>query len=197
MKYLMQKLLIIHGATTPSSNQKGFVLITGVLVLLLLSLMGLWALSTSDFGVKLSANLQQMNNNFSTAEGAAKREGAGVGFARPGASEWYQISDPDTFNQFLLPPAGSYDPGHDIEIGGNFPDDFDQADSKTWPRQNLLRNVADSTHDYAYLVTYLYPDAPPKGYDAGKFSGYKFKINGKRKSIVEIGGIKVGVKSNG
>lgn len=196
MKYF-EKIFPVNSRKkdTAHLNEKGFVLIAGVLVLFLLSVLGIWALNTSDFEVKIASNLQQMNNNFNIAEGAAKREGAGVGFARPGVSDWYQISDPETFNQLLLPPSGSYDPGGDIEIAGDFPDDFDQTDYRTWPRQNLMRNIADDTYDYAYLVTYLFPDVPPKGYDATNFSGYKFKINGRQRMVVEVGGIKVGVKT--
>jgi hypothetical protein len=166
-----------------------------MLALLLLSLMGIWALGTSDFELKIASNLQTLESNFNICDGAAKQEGAGVGFARAGASEWYQISDPETFNQFLIPPSASdYDPGSDIATG-TFPADFDSTDYDTWPRQNLLKDTSDDDHDYAYLVTYLYPDNPPKGYDASMFSGYKFRITGHQKGVVEIGGIKVGVKA--
>ena len=95
----------------------------------------------------------------------------------------------------MLPPAGSYDPGGDITSGGTYPDDFVESNYDTWPRQNLLKNNADNLYDYAYLVTYLYPDNPPKGYDASMFSGYRFRITADKKVVVEIGGIKVGVKA--
>lgn len=177
------------------SNQRGYVLIVAMLALCLLSLMGIWALSTSDFEFKIASNLQTLESNFNIAEGAVKQEGAAVGFARAGINEWYQISDPETYNQFLLPPTASYDPGSDITISGTFPADFKLSDYETWPRQNLLQDATDDEHDYAYLVTYLYPDNPPKGYDASMFSGYKFRISSHQKVFIEIGGIKVGVKA--
>lgn len=177
------------------SNEDGFVLIAAMLALCLLSLMGIWALSTSDFEYKIASNLQTLESNFNIAEGAVKQEGAGVGFARAGSNQWYQITDPETFNQFLLPPTASYDPGVDMTISGTFPTDFDLSDYETWPRQNLLQDTSDDQYDYAYLVTYLYPDNPPKGYDASMFSGYKFRISAHQKAFVEIGGIKVGVKA--
>lgn len=178
------------------SDQKGFILIVGMLALCLLSLMGIWALSTSDYEFKLASNLQTLQNNANISEGGAFMEGAGVGFARTGAREWYQISDPNTYDQFLLPPSASYDPGGDIAIEGTFPYDFAESDYDTWPRENMMENNTDNTYDYAYLTTYLYPDSPPKGYDVNKFSGYKFRIRGHQKAVVEIGGIKVGVKAS-
>jgi hypothetical protein len=180
---------------TSSLDQKGYVLVTALLALCLLTLIGLWALNTSDFELKTASNGQKLESDFNLTEGAAKQEGAAVGFARTGASPWFMISNPKSTNRNLLPPAGSYDPGGDIKIPGSFPNDFDAADYQTWPRQNLLGNTSDNTEDYAYLVTYLYPDVPPKGYSADSFSGYKFRIRAKQKNIVEIGGIKVGVKA--
>lgn len=178
-------------------DQEGFVLIAGMLALFLLSLFGLWALTTSDYETKIASNLQQMEGNFNTSEGAAIMEAGGVGFARTGSGEWYMISDPTVFNQALLPPTADYDPGNDIvEIVGTFPDDFERDDYESWPRQNLLRDNADATHDYMYLATYLYPDTPPPGYDVTQFSGYRFRINGKQKVLVEVGGFKVGVKAS-
>lgn len=177
------------------SNQRGYVLIVGMLALCLLSLMGIWALNTSDFEFKIASNLQTRESNLNIAEGAAKQEGAAVGFVRAGFHEWYQISSPETFNQFLYPSTSSeYDPGSDIATG-TFPADFKSTDYGKWPRQNLLQDPTDDQYDYAYLVTYLHPDNPPKGYDASMFSGYKFRITSKQKRVVEIGGIKVGVKA--
>lgn len=187
------------------SNQHGYILIVSMLALCLLSLMGIWALSTSDFEYKIASNLQTLESNFNVAEGAVKQQGAAVGFARAGANAWFQIADPQTFNQYLLPPtAASYDPGSDIPVDGStFPTDPNDylvlLDYETWPRQNLLGAAGDDEYDYAYLVTYLYPDTRPKvikGYGAGEFSAYLFRISARQKAFVEIGGVKLGVKAD-
>lgn len=175
-----------------ASNQHGYVLIVAMLVLCLLSLMGIWALSTSDFELKIASNLQTLESNFNIAEGAARQEAAGVGFARAGSYEWYQISDPEQLTQFLIPPTADYDPGGDITISGTFPNDFQNKVYETWPRQNLLQDAGDDQYDYSYLVTYLYPGDPPPGYSAADFTGYRFRISARQKVFVEIGGIKLG-----
>jgi hypothetical protein len=177
-------------------DEKGYVLVTGLLALCLLSLFGIWALNTSDFELKTASNRQNLESCFNVAEGGAKQVGAAVGYARPSANPWFQVSNPNIFDQHLLPPTADYDPGGDITVSGTFPNDFDQANYLTWPRQNLLGDLTDDTQDYAYLVTYLYPDLPPKGYNAANFSGYKFRIATEQKTFIEIGGIKVGVKAS-
>jgi len=175
------------------SNQYGYVLVVAMLALCLLSLMGIWALSTSDFEFKIASNLQTHESNFNIAEGAARQEAAGVGFARAGNYEWYQISDPEDLGQFLRPPTlAEYDPGGDITISGTFPADFNNQIYETWPRQNLLKDAADDQYDYSYLVTYLYPGNPPQGYSAADFTGYRFRISAHQKAFVELGGIKLG-----
>lgn len=199
MKY-MEKPFIFGINKKVIENEKGSILVIAMLVIFVLSLLGTFALNTTDVEIHIAANQQRWEEDFNVSEGSAKLEGSKVGYARTGNNEWYQISDPSLLNQFLVPPGttpGSFfDPGSDMTE--NIPANFDSTaadDYKLWPRQNIMDDAADDVYDYAYLVTYLFPDLPPKGYDATSFSGYKFRITGEKKVVVELGGIKVGVKS--
>ena len=182
------------------TNDKGSVLVVATFVLFILSLLGMFALNTTDIEINIAANQQNWEKSFNVSEGGTKLEGTKVGYTRTGVNDWYEISDPETFNQFLIPPGttpgSTYDPGSDMTkaIPNNF-DNTDADDYQLWPHQNIMGNAADNVYDYTYLVTYLFPDNPPKGYDATNFSGYKFRINGEKKIVIEVGGIKVGVKA--
>ncbi len=181
------------------NNEKGLALISAVLALLVVTVLGILAINTSVMEIQIAGNQQQWQEDFNMSEGGAEVEATHVGYARPGVGgfDWYEISDPSIFDQYLLPPQASYDPYDDMTSTDNFPDDFDndKADNpNNWPHQNLMQDANDDKYDYAYLVTYLYPDAPPKGYDASTFSGYKFRIDGEKQVVIEVGGIKVGVK---
>ncbi len=178
-------------------NEKGLALISAILALLILTALGILAVSTSVIEIQIAGNQQQWEEDFNISEGGTEVEATHVGYARSGISgfSWYEISDPSVFNQNLLPPQAAYDPYTDITIAGNFPNDFDAGNPKSWPHHNLMQDATDNKHDYAYLVTYLYPDSPPKGYDASTFSGYKFRINGEKQVEIELGGTKVGVKT--
>ena len=180
-------------------NEEGFMLILSLLVLVLLSLMGLWALNTSDIEIGISGNEQRYQENFNIAEGGTYREASDIGFA---SNPSYAITDPSNFNQKLGPNpsvTADYDPGDDMDatVLGNLStlSAVDVKKPEEWPHQNLLGDTSDNSCDYSYLVTYLYPDFPPKGYDADSFSAYKFKINGARNTEIEIGGVKVGPKA--
>ncbi len=175
------------------NNEKGFALISAILALLIVTVLGVLAINTSVMEIKIAGNQQQWEEDFNLSEGGAEVEATHVGFARSGVGgfSWYEISDPSIFTQNLLPPPASYDPYNDITSTKP----FNVVDPNTWPHQNLMQDANDDKYDYAYLVTYLYPDAPPKGYDASTFSGYKFRINGEKQVIIELGGIKVGVKT--
>ena len=188
-------------------NNKGFILITAALVLLVLTIIGTFALNSSIFELQIAGNQQRYQEEFNIAEGAVNKESAGVGYA--GVFDitsgtvlypWYTILDPEDHNKILVPTTSAdFDPsGNDADA--NFmasfdPDNVDADDSDTWPCQNLRSDTNDNAFDYQYLVTYLYPDTPPKGMDATQFSSYKFRINGHRQLIIEMGGIKIGVKN--
>jgi hypothetical protein len=164
----------------------------------MLSLFGAWALRTSTFELDVAGGQQQVEKQFNIAEGAANTEAGNVGFS---AKDFYMISDPSIFNRLLVPTTDpAFDPGNDTPAT---PAGILATDPTTWPWENLLRNYNNlptntNEFDYRYLVTYLYPDTPPMGYDPSSFSGYKFRIQGHTPLplvVVELGGIKVGVKS--
>ena len=181
-------------------NEEGFTLILSLMVLVLLSLMGMWALNTSDIEIAISGNEQRYQENFNIAEGGTYLEASAIGFA---SNPYYAITDPSNFNLKLGPNPSDddYDPGNDMDLtvleNLSTLSAVDATKPEEWPHQNLLRSIAafDNRADYSYLVTYMYPDVPPKGYDADSFSGYKFKINGARNTEIEIGGVKVGPKA--
>ncbi|WP_457551911.1 PilX N-terminal domain-containing pilus assembly protein [Desulfobacula sp.] len=188
-------------------NDKGFVMILSVLILLILTIIGIFALNSSIFEMQISGNQQQYQEKFNIVEGAVNKEGSGVGYAGVFDSisnqelyPWYEVVDPENHNKILVPQNSvDFDPsGNDANanfIASFDPDNVDAEDSDTWPCQNLRSDINDNVFDYQYLVTYLYPDTPPKGMDATKFSSYKFKINGQKQMVIEMGGIKVGVKN--
>jgi hypothetical protein len=156
-------------------------------------------LNTSTVELRIAGNQQQFESNFNVSEGGADSEGGKVGYTQ---QPWYAVSKPTELNQLLLPAFGStaYDPGNDVPDAQEPTSiaDVDPGDSTDWPRENLVGNYTanDTAMDYIYLVTYLYPDAPPKGYDISKHAGYKFRMNGEKVTKVEVGGIKIGVLSS-
>ena len=180
-----------------SSPESGFVLVLALVMLLLLSLFGAWALQTTTFELRVAGGLQQAERQFNLAEGAANGEAGLVGFER---KNFYNLPDPSRYNLPLLPTNdGDFDPGNDTPnvIGGIKPDD-----PTTWPWDNLLRNydnvpVNTNSYDYCYHVTYLHSTTAPIGYNANKFAGYKHMIRGvpaNVTTVVELGGSKVGQK---
>ncbi len=181
--------------------ESGFVLILSLVILLVLSLIGIWAMQTSTFELKIAGSSQQIEAQFNVAEGGANAEAGKIGFNQ---QDFYQIGDPSVPNQLLTPDTDSaFDPGNDT---ANVLANIDSGDSSTWPWENIWPIVAERTQpvhnttDYKYLATYLYPDTPPMGYDTNNFSGYKFRIQGAARIdapvIVELGGTKVGVRAS-
>ncbi|MFH1217459.1 MAG: PilX N-terminal domain-containing pilus assembly protein [Pseudomonadota bacterium] len=180
------------------TSESGFVLVLSLIVLLLLSLLGIWALNTATSELDVAGGLQQVERQFNLAEGAANSEAGKVGFF---LQPFYQISNPSIPNQLLIPSTdATFDPGNDTvtTLAG-----ITAGDSATWPWENLLQNYDNlpantNEFDYRYLSTYLYPDTAPMGYDPNSFSGYKFRVQGcspLAPTVVELGGTKVGVKA--
>ena len=180
-------------------NEEGSILLTALVLMLILSVFGIFALNTSDYEIDIAGNQQRFEENFNTSEGGASKEGAGIGYAGVnGQYQWYEISDPTNFNVSLFPNTlADYDPsGDDMPIPGVFPNDFSADDPNTWPRENLLSDVNDDILDYGYLVTYLGEEgSAPKGTNAAGFAAYKFRINGQRVVSVEMGGVKLRIKN--
>lgn len=185
------------------SDQKGSALVICMMILVVLTTLGLLSMQTATTETKIAVNGQRWEQNFNLAEGGGVAEAGHVGYARGGAWDWYQISDPDAWNEPLIPPNNTaFDPGDDSEQANprdvflGLSDEEKKALNTFWPRQNIQLDTNDSKLDYAYLVTYLgASDKMIKGYDAGSVSAYQFRINGAKKIIVEFGGLKIGVKS--
>lgn len=192
---------------TKDTAESGFVLVLSMVVLLVISLLGIWALSTSDSELKVAGGLQQVERQFNIAEGAANTEAGKVGFV---TQPFYQIFDPSIVNQRLIPTTlATFDPGNDrgavLPPLPPFPVITTATDPNTWPWENLLRNYTNlptntNEFDYRYLVTYLYEeDRSFIGYSAADFSAYKCQIQGGAvlsPVIVELGGAKMGPKSH-
>jgi type II secretory pathway pseudopilin PulG len=183
-----------ESANTPES---GFVLVLALVMLLLLSLFGAWALQTTTFELRVAGGLQQAERQFNLAEGAANGEAGLVGFER---KDFYNLPDPSLYNRPLIPTNdGDFDPGNDTTTAVA---DITADDATTWPWDNLLRNydnlpVDTNSYDYRYHVTYLHSTTAPMGYNADKFAGYKHMIRGNPANgttVVELGGSKVGQK---
>ncbi|KJS30659.1 MAG: hypothetical protein VR64_15770 [Desulfatitalea sp. BRH_c12] len=183
-------------------DESGSALIVCLLVLVVLTTLGIMAAQTSVTEIKISGNEQQWIEDLNTSEGGAQINASKVGFARTGAYEWYEIANPEQFDQILVPPSADYDPGGDIKISGTFPKAFNDltrdeqvVDKRYWPHENLLQDATDDRFDYAYLVTYLgASDKALKGYNAGSVAAYKFRVNGVKQVAIELGGMKIGLK---
>jgi len=180
--------------------ESGFVLILSTVILLVLSLLGIWALQTSTFELKMAGSLQEVEKQFNVAEGASFAEAGKVGFNQ---QPFYLIGDPSTPNQLLTPTTDpTFDPGADtVNVLAN----IDPADSATWPWENIWPIAAEkilpvqNNLDYKYLATYLYPNTAVIG-NSGEdktFVGYKFRIQAAARIdapvVVELGGTKNGI----
>lgn len=187
-----------------SAGEGGFVLVAAMVVLLALTLFGIWAIRTSTMEMDIAGSTQRAEKQFNVAEGAVALEAGNLGFT---TQSYYEVTDPTQMNHALVPSTeAAFDPGGDttapLWTTAQLDDPVYQRNPDNWPMQNLLQNNADDEFDYRYLVTYLYPDVPPKGYDASSFSGYKFRVQGQgllggdSSLVIEVGGIKVGVKAS-
>ena len=192
-------LLHLRPLEPGDTAESGFVLVMSLVILLMLTLFGAWALQTSTSELKVAGGEQQVEKQFNIAEGAANAEAGNVGFS---TKDYYKITfDPTAVhNQPMTPAAGSFDPGGD-QTGGFAT--LTATDSTTWPWGNLLQKYdnlpTNNIFDYRYLVTYLYSTVPPMGYDPSSFTAYKFRIQGnaaRTSGVVELGGTKVGVKAS-
>lgn len=187
---MSKQLFLTHKQGHIVDSESGFVLVLAMVVLLVLSMLGAWALMTSKSELDVAGGLQRAEKQFNIAEGGTSLEAVKVGFA---TETYYQVGDPSVTNQLLTPPdEATFDPGGDTAA---VPGAVDAADTATWPVQNLIQDNADDEFDYRYLVTYLDADMPPKGYDATSFSSYTFSIQGMAPGVIEVGGFKIGPKA--
>ncbi len=161
--------------TKSIKDEDGFILVAVLWFLVVLVLIGLSSMTNTSTEILIAGNGKAYKQNFYMAEGGSYIEADKVGL-----SSAYQVSDPGKSDQILtvIPPA--------LQAA------FKAGDPNTWPPSNL------NTLSYNSLVTYLYADTPPKGYDASQFSTYKFRIDGARVTngqvVIELGGDKIGVK---
>lgn len=176
-------------------SEAGFVLVAAMVVLLALSLFGIWAIRTSTFELDIAGSTQRSEKQFNVAEGGAVLEAGRLGFQ---TRDWYVNPDPgvDPNTTYYAPQTEpDFDPGNDTAA---VPGGEDPTDSTTWPRENLVQGILniDNEVDYRYLVTYMGYD-PVIGSGTG-FSGYKYRIQGQGveggvgSAIVEVGGTKLG-----
>ena len=193
------------------TREAGFVLILAMVILLLLSSLGIWALQTSTTELQVAGGSQQFEQQFNITEGGAYAEAGKVGFF---SQDFYQIADPSDAFQLLIPTTdndsgvtGDFDPGGDT--AATLATIAAQANGyngglvllDTWPWENILEDYTNpSVNDefnYRFLTTYLYAATAPIGYDASAFGAYKFSIQSAaalRPLMVELGGTKIGPK---
>ena len=190
-------------------REQGFALITAIMMLFVATILGLLVMNSSETEIILSGAQQRYERNFNTAEGASSAEAAAVGTAATitrtiggtSYSRSYVVVNPSLHDQVLSPNksySSLFDPGNDMTADNSATEytvDLNTP-SDQWPMENLLHSdtVGDNGLDYHYRVAYLYGTAPPKGYDATKFAGYRFQISAQRTALIELGGSKVGPK---
>ncbi len=200
--------MLIHNKNDKSdtSKESGFVLVLALVMLLVLSLLGAWALNTSTSEIQVASGSQRIERQFNIAEGATYSESGKVGFV---LKPFYAISDPGRAYQILIPPTdATFDPGNDTAVTRAaiaaqklvYTNPSANVPIATWPFENMLLNydnnpVNTDEYDYRYLTIYLHKDSPPLGYDASLFAGYKFSLQSAtvdRPLSIEVGGTKVG-----
>jgi hypothetical protein len=181
------------------TNERGFALITAIMMLFAATILGIMMMNSSETEILLSGAQQRYENNLNVTEGGMSIEVAAVGtgatITRGGQTRSYVVVDPG--NPAILSPQDPaqaiFDPGNDTTVVA-----FDENNPNTWPMDNLIQADSDEADffDYQYLTRYEYASAPPKGYDATKFSGYQFQLSARRTTRIDIGGTKVGPKAN-
>lgn len=182
-----------------ANNENGFALITAIMMLFAATILGFMAMNSSEVEILLSGAQQRYGNNLNVTEGGLSVEvgavGTGAVITRGAQTRSYVVVDPG--NPEVLSPQDSsqaiFDPGNDLAAVA-----FNANDPDTWPMDNLVQDDSDAADlfDYHYLTNYEYASAPPKGYDATKFSGYQFQISARRTIRVDVGGSKVGPKAS-
>lgn len=210
-------MLNIHNKT--ARNEEGYILVLTLVVLLLLTLFGVWALNSSDFENRVAGNMQQAERIFNVNDAAATTEASKI---MNGRRSWWVVERPRELYRVRLPDTiEGFDPfraaggrpratSEDLATAKDLADEGDDTELKRrtdyWPWDNLVGDyqsapagdgVFGPNRDYRYLVTYLYPDKPPQGEDATLFSGFKFRVQAGsqgQSGIVEAGGVAVGDK---
>ncbi len=190
-------MLLLQRRFSHLTNESGFVLVLSLVVLLILSLFGAWALQTSTSELNVAGGLQQAERKLNLAEGGAHVESNNIAST---AKDFYNMHDPGRFNELRIPSnLADFDPGGDSGLA-TMPA-ITASDPLTWPRDNLIgsNTAADNRYDYRYLVTYLTSGPPRQGMSADKFEDYSYRIRGNAPdrpglTTVEVGGKQTGQK---
>lgn len=191
---------------TCAHNQRGFALITAIMILFAATILGLMVMNSSELETLLSGAQQRYEDNLNVAEGAATAEATAVGTSATvtnfnGGTRDYAVVDPETQDQILSPTTSSdalFDPGSDMTISTPYTVTLTSPETPAdqWPMDNLLQSgaAANDSYDYHYRTVYRYAGSAPKGYDATKFAGYRFQISAQQTTRIDLGGTKVGPK---
>lgn len=190
---MRRMLLVVRHGKSGGTREAGFVLVAAMVVLLALSIFGIWAIRTSTFELNIAGSTQRAEKQFNVGEGAAILEAQNVGFTVKG---FYANQDPYEFYTICRPLTDpEFDPGNDTTATLV---NISPADSATWPMDNLVQNLVDDEFDYRYLTTFI-GSGPLIGYGEN-FLGYDYRIqgqgleNGVGSTVVEVGGAKAGPK---
>jgi len=184
-----------------NESESGFVLVLALVVLLILSLFGIWASNTSRMELDVAGGLQRYERQFNVAEGGAYIEALNVG--QDGRPFYVKTNLAAQENNPLLPSSDAeFDPGNDTI---NLWTGVAENDHETWPWDNLLGNYDNlptntDQFDYRYLVVYLgEDDKPHPGEDLNKVIFYDHRIQGnaaRTRAIVELAGVTRGPRYN-
>lgn len=180
--------LHVQHETGKKASEAGFALIMAMVALLVLTLLGIWALNTSTFELKVAGVSQTVEKQFNVAEGGACIEAMNV------ASITQIKPFFDYANRNFMPKTDAqFDPGNDT---ANILADIDPTDSTTWPWDNLRNatsaagQAADANEfDYRYLITCSdCPSDTQLGEDAtSEWKKTCCRVQGAAPLVVELG----------
>ncbi len=147
-----------------SIDQRGFALVTAIMMLFAATVLGLMVTNSSEIEILLSGAQQRYENDFNIADGA-------VNFEAKQVLTKYSV-DPSKGNDQVLSPSnsidGTFDPGNDMTEDTDAPytvifdrNNLDDAAKTTpsslWPIDNLLESTADADDmfDFHYRTLYI------------------------------------------
>lgn len=181
------------------SAESGFILVLAMVMLLLLSSIGIWALRTSTSELQVAGGSQQIETQFNITEGGAYAECLKVGRI---LRTFYRITNPNLQPQMLIPlTEASFDPGGDTAtppatiLGYKNNPALGAPPVDIWPWENLQPDYADNNLDYRYLVTYLNVGNPGPGFGPN-IRAYTYRIQSSAARLpltVEVGGRRFGI----
>ncbi|MEA3464558.1 MAG: pilus assembly PilX N-terminal domain-containing protein [Thermodesulfobacteriota bacterium] len=190
-------------------NERGFALITAIMMLFAATVMGLMVMNSSEIEILLSGAQQRYENDFNITEGAlnleARKSGKNINIPLGGTNINfnYQIPVPlpeqATFLSLDKSHTSNFDPGNDMTdddeateytVGYNEDPVTDASNNppKKWPMNNLVQSIAhtDDTFDYHYRAVYLYPELN-KGTGTGQTYN-RIRISTHRTTTIEMDG---------